>query len=1085
MVSNRAFYSTLQLSETTSVESVPKWASETFKLTHASFEKAKEVYIQELGLAAVIYKHKSTGLSVFSLVTDTASGREMFFDIVIPTPPFNDCGCPHILEHAVLEGSKKYPSKDGFALLLQGGFQSFVNAFTYKDRTSYLFASTNEKDFYITADFYMSAVFQPNIRHDSRIFRQEAWHYKVAKHNALNVEEDDGVVLHGRHISYGGVVYSEMKKAYSDPLSRAQDYIYQAMYTNSYRFDSGGDPNSIVKLKYPELVKFYETYYGPNTANIYFYGPDDVSKRLNFVDNFLKENGIVTDGVLYSSQPETAKKQLTLEVYRELDGVIRGSFGATGDEREDIILTGWLLDPQDKNSNNIHVEGKFKIDSVDALGMEVLEHILMGTSESLLYKALVKSGLGKKVVGSGLTNCFKQSDFVIGLAGIDCEKHGSKENARLIYDDVLMSTFKNIVKNGIKKEAINASMNHIEFQMRELNPGSYPKGLMLVNLVQSQTQYDRDPFAPLYFDSLIKQLKGRIAGDPSYFQRLVAKHFMDNKHKVTVHMEAMNPDEFEKLSNRSIRDALMQSLGTMSKTSIDDMESEYEQFKTECEATEDSKVLDALPTLSLADINSENDIIPTVYYVLGEPKSYAEAPKIGFGGIPVLCHPIESQGIVYLDLAISLEDLDLDEIKYMDIWCNMFQESGTYGRSAEDMSYHISTHLGGLTATFSFMTAANGRKHSKRNDALGYIYVRSKALKGKENDMVDIVMEMLTSCNFANGEKGLEIIKRKINQMELDVTNSGHRYATRRLMKGFSVADYATEVSKGYEYLTMLKTEIYPKAENDWSHIASKLEKIRCKLLKSKNLIINVTSSPDITKQWLEQGSETLSNKFKGVFVVPKEGQSGSNWVAEVINKGNLHAQNEVIVAPTKVNFVGMGGPLFNEEEISGADDLVLHYISSSYLWKQVRMSLGAYGVFCNMSACGDIVFMSYADPNFNETLQVYKNVPNAIADALKSMDEKQLLRQKIGKIGGIDKPLTVDAKGFVALNRIIRRETDEDRQLYREDILKATVKCFDRLRAKMKDTEEWHKVCAVVNQTTADALPAAFSKLDVIQSNQ
>ncbi|GFE54790.1 peptidase M16 inactive domain-containing protein [Babesia ovis] len=1077
LVSNSASYSISEKQGAmTMIDSIPKWATDAFKITHDAFAKTKEAYVPELGLAAVIYEHISTGLSVVSLVTDANSGREMCFDIVVPTPPFNDCGCPHILEHAVLEGSKKYPSKGGFSLLLQGGFQSFVNAFTYKDRTSYLFASTNEKDFYITADFYMNAVFQPNIRHDSRIFKQEAWHYKVTKYDPeVKSDEDDGIVLHDRHISYGGIVYSEMQKAYSDPISRGQDYIYQNLYTNCYKFDSGGDPKYIVKLRYPELVEFYETYYGPKTTTIYFYGPDDVNKRLHFVDNYLRENGILSDGS-YTATLETAKQQLNLEVYKELNRVVHGTFGASGSEAEDIILTGWLLDPHNGENTN-QVSGKFKIDLVDALGMEVLEHMLMGTPESYLYKALIKSGLGKKVVGSGLTNYFKQSNFVIGIASVD-QKHYDKESAIAAFENIISSTFASMLKDGIKKDAIDASMNYIEFQMRELNTGTFPKGLMIVNLMQSQSQYQRDPIASLYFDRLIAQLKDRVGGDPEYFQKLIARHLLDNRHKVTVHMEAINPHEFERRANEAVKYELVRDVGDLSRKDVDDLEVEYSQFKAQCDESEDRKTLDELPSLTLEDINRENERIPTVYYKLGNPQVLDEIPNSTLGGT-VLCHPIESQGIVYLDLAISLEDLTLDEIPYLDLFCAMLKEAGTHERSSEDMTYHISSNLGGLTTTFSFVTAANGRKHSRRESGMGYLYIRSKSLKGKQNDMVDIIMDILASANFGNMEKGMEILRRKISQIETGLISDGHRYASKRLMRGFSVADYATELSSGYSYLVELKEKIQPNAEKSWQGIVSKLQGIRSKLLAMKNLVINITASPEIIKEWVERDSDILSNKVKRIFVPYAHPNTGHKWVNELVTKGYTNASDEVIIAPTNVNFVGMGGPLFHEEDVSGADDLLLHYIGSSYLWKQIRMSLGAYGVFCNMSSCGDIVFMSYADPNFNQTVEIYKTVPKAISDAIKTLNEKDLLRQKIGKISGIDKPLPVDARGFVALNRIIRGETDDDRQLYREDILKASVECFDRLRAKMDSTDQWHKVCAVVNQTTANSLPPTFVRLN------
>ncbi|KAK1442893.1 presequence protease [Babesia gibsoni] len=1061
----------------------PEWAASAFSVTHESFDKVNDEFIADLSLAASLYKHKLTGISVISLVTDVSSGREMCFDIVVPTPPFDDTGCPHILEHSVLAGSKSYPSKAGFALLLQGGFQSFANAFTYKDRTSYLFASTNEKDFYNTAHFFMSSVFHPIIRHSEDVFKQEAWHYKVLyKGDQENVYDDDGITLHNHHISYGGIVYSEMRKAYSDPVSRAEDYICQSLFTNSYKFDSGGNPKNIVQLTYPELVKFYETYYSPKTSNIYFYGPDDPRKRLAFVEEYLRENGISSGDSFYNANMDTAYSYIRPEAYRELGNLITGSFGSAGKE-EDMIFTGWLLDPlyiDPKSKEN--TKSHFEMDEVDALGMEVLEYLLIGTPESLLYKALIKSQLGNKIVGSGLTNDYNQSYFIAGLSGIDCKDALSKQEARVKFENVVMLTLEDIVQKGIKKDAVDAALNNIEFKLRELNTGSFPKGLMLVNIIQSHKQYNKDPLAALHFGDLIKQLREKIKKDEAYFSKLVKKHLVDNKHKVTVHMNAMNPQEFEKESNETIKKSLMERLGHLREEDVKAMESEYRSYKAEREEPEDPKVLEALPVLSLDDINKTNEIIPTLYYLLGNPSSFESMPKPCLNEIIALCHPIESSGIVYLDLAISLEDLNLEEIKYLDIFTAMLKEAGTQEMDPEAMTYHISKNLGSLEANFSFMTASNGRRYSHRNDALGYLYIRAKALDGKKNEMLDIVLDVLKNANFSNKEKGMEIIKRSINQMESDMISKGHIFAGRRLMSSLSVADYATEVSSGYEYLHALKGEIKSRAEEHWSNISSMLENIRNKVLVTKNLIVNVTASSQISKAWLEEEGGAISQKLELTFKPGQKNEKIAPWVSESISREYFHRKNEVIVVPTNVNFVGMGGSLFNEDELNGADGLVIHYLSSSYLWKQIRMSLGAYGVFCNLSACGDIVFMSYADPNFEKTLKVYMDSPMAIEEEFKSFSDKELLRQKVGKLSHIDKPLTVDAKGLLSMNRIIRGETDENRQLYREDIMQASLECFKRLVDRMKCSREWHNVCAVINRTTAAALPSTITQLDILK---
>ncbi|KAK2198002.1 bifunctional Peptidase M16 [Babesia duncani] len=1035
---------------------VPDWARKSMNIEHEAFDRERTEYIADLNLVAAFYRHKETGLTIVSLVTAESAGREMCFDIVVPTLPFNDKGCPHVLEHSVLSGSDNYPAKDAFLMILQGGFQSFVNAFTYKDRTSYLFASTNEKDFFKTAHFYTDSFFRPTIRHVEDVFKREAWHYKVEPISSCgdgadqhSTEQGDGILLHDRRVSYSGVVYSEMKKAYSDAVDRAQDLVYARLYTNNYKYDSGGNPEDIVELKYPELVNFYKQHYGTNTATMYFYGPVDVTKRLDFVNEYFGSNKTI--------ESHNSKEGWQSQEYIGTPQVVYSTFGAANSEFEGVLFMGWLLNPETGND-------KFKIDLVDAIGLNVLEHALIGTPESILYKALIQSKLGKNVVGPGVTSIYRQSTFIVGLDGV--VNRDSRDELVKEFEAVILSNLESIAQVGLKEDAIMAALNYTEFQLRELNTGSFPRGLMLINLMQSQMQYDKDPVAILRFNSLLTQLRQRIfASDPQeYFKSLVKRYFISNMHRVTVDMQAVDQHVFEREQNAKIAKHLKDHLGHLSPSQVDEMQRDYEAFTVAGEAKETPEELKAFEPLKLQDIDPTTEIIPTEQHLLSHP---------GGNGIPVYVHPLESQGIVYMDLAISLDGLSLDDLAYLGLFTSMLREAGTTNLSSEEMSYHIAKNLGDLTTSFSFMTPSNGHNYGDSDAALGFLYMRSKALEHKLDDMLGIPLDLIKNCNFGNSKKGIEILERSISQIQSGFVSDGHKYAIRRMSSRFSVADYAVEATSGYDYFQKLKNELLPLATSNWGEIERKLSVMAKKIRHLSNVKVNFSGTGDIINSWLNgKKSQMLASLHEAFNGMDETSTVQGRWREEILQRGYRESVKEVLVAPTRVNFVGIGGTLFTKEDlIDGSNDMVMHFLRSGYLWKQIRGILGAYGVFAHLTPTGNVVLMSYADPNFEKTLAVFKNISIALEDGIKNLDEEGLLRQKIGTISNLDKPLLVDAKGFLAFNRILRNEPEQVRQKFRRDVITATKECLVRLLERFRNGKCWENECAVVSQATAKSL--------------
>ncbi len=491
-------------------------------IEHPSYTILQTDIIPEFGAHATLYRHTQSGAQLLSLTTPDDTNK--CFGITFRTPPSDSTGVPHILEHSVLCGSRKYTTKDPFVQLLQGSLQTFLNAFTYPDRTCYVVASQNTKDFYNLINVYSDAVFHPRAVRDPMVHAQEGWHLE------LENPEDD--------LTYKGVVYNEMKGVYSSPDSLLQREAQQSLFPdNSYGVDSGGDPLVIPSLSFEQFVEFHDKFYHPSNARIFFAGEDDVYQRLEIMEEYLRdfeENA--------SSGPESkiewqAKRFDAPKKIRYPYPVSDKSGGGGGDEEgngveeeEDTHYTmvNWLMNDR-------------PFTPMEEITVTVLDHLLMGTSSSILRKTLMESGLGDSITGGGLSDELLQATFSVGLKGVKPTNVDKVEQ-------MILETLEHVAENGFEEDDIASSMNTIEFQMREFNTGSFPKGLSLMLGSMSKWIYDRNPTDALKFEEPLAELKARISKDGSkVFQGIIKELLLENSHRTTVEMYPSKTMEEEQL----------------------------------------------------------------------------------------------------------------------------------------------------------------------------------------------------------------------------------------------------------------------------------------------------------------------------------------------------------------------------------------------------------------------------------------------------------------------------------------------------------------------------------------------------------
>ncbi len=598
------------------------------------FELIDERDIDEIQSKARLYRHAKTGAELLSLINQD---ENKVFGICLRTPPKNSTGVAHILEHSVLCGSRKYPVKEPFVELLKGSLKTFLNAFTFPDKTCYPVASQNDQDLYNLIDVYLDAVFHPRLTPE--VLMQEGWH--------LETDPDSG------DLTYQGVVYGEMKGVYSSPDSLLGEYTQQSLFPDTtYGLDSGGKPSEIPNLSFEDFQAFHRSHYHPSNARIFFWGDDDPEERLRLVNAYLEE---------FEAQPVDSGVGLQVP-FDAPKTVVKPYATSEGDDGNRAMVTvNWLLPEVTNRELN--------------LALHTLEHILIGTPAAPLRKALIDSGLGEDLAGIGLESDLRQMFFSTGLKGIAPDKAEEVEK-------VVTGVLSNLASEGIPRDLVEASTNSIEFRLRESNTGSFPKGLSYMIQALRTWLYDADPLALLAFAEPLSAIKQRVGSGEKYFEQLIRDHFLDNAHRTRVLLvpdpeEAARRDREEKARLAKVREG-------MTAEDIEAVKVQAGKLKEKQQKPDRPEDLATIPALRVEDLPRQNKRIP------------CESDSLGPNGAQLLFHDMDSYGIAYLDLAFDLSVVPQRDIPLLPLFSRALIETGTDKEDFVTLSRRISTHTGGI-----------------------------------------------------------------------------------------------------------------------------------------------------------------------------------------------------------------------------------------------------------------------------------------------------------------------------------------------------------------------------------------------------
>lgn len=865
----------------------------------AEYEILDEHRVEDVQSDGFILRHKKSGARI--AVLSNNDDNKVFY-IGFRTPPEDETGVPHIIEHTTLCGSKKFPVKDPFIELAKGSLNTFLNAMTYPDKTVYPVASCNDQDFKNLMDVYLDAVFNPNITKYEEIFKQEGWHYE------LTGKDDE--------LKINGVVYNEMKGAYSSPDEVLSSQIYRSLFPdNTYSKDSGGNPEYIPKLTYEAYLDFYHKYYHPSNSYIYLYGDMDVVERLEWLD----------------------KEYLSLYDYKKVNSEINKQ--PAFDEIKNVEAQ-YSITMDDTQENKTYLSYNRVVgDTLDEMlyqAFDVLDYALVSSPGAPVKQALIDAGIGDDVYGSYDAGILQP---VFSFVAKNANASQADE-----FESIIENTLKDVVKTGINKEALLAGINSSEFKFREADFGQFPKGLLFgLNCLDSWLFDDMKPF--IHLECLGTFAKLRKAVDTDYFEKLIQEYLLDNTHgsSVTVKPKRGLGNEREEALAKELSDYKASLSDEEIKKLIEDTE-HLKKYQEEPSSDED---LRKLPMLTRADMKKN-----------AMPFSNIEDELLD---VKVVRHDIESNGIDYISFLFDAGDFAQSELGYLGFFTNALGLVSTEKYSYTDLANATNIYTGGISTG-----TASHPDIKDRNNFVFKFEVKLKVLEKNLDKALELMEQMLLSSDFTDTKRLGELVAQIKARLQANLSSSGHLVAAMRSMSSFSRYALYQDELKGvafYRSICRIEKELSESPKS----VSDKLAAIAKKLFARNRMLISFTGNNEA----YGNAKPSLEKVIAGFNKMSAVGNQ-----AEV----HFNTAKEAFIDASQIQYVAKTGDFICEGyEYTGALRLLRIILSYDYLWINVRVKGGAYGCMNTFLRSGESYFVSYRDPNLSDTLDVYDRIPEYI----------------------------------------------------------------------------------------------------------
>ncbi|WP_251425021.1 insulinase family protein [Veillonella agrestimuris] len=946
---------------------------------YSGFRLHRVERIDEINGTAYEMKHEKSGARLIYI--DSPDSNKVF-NIAFRTTPKDSTGVAHIMEHSVLCGSRKFPLKEPFVELVKGSLNTFLNAMTYPDKTMYPVASKNDKDFRNLMDVYLDAVLYPRAANDPEILMQEGWHYELD-----NVEDE---------LTYKGVVFNEMKGVYSSPDSVLERELMHELFPNTtYGVDSGGNPDVIPELTYEGFQEFYRVHYHPSNSYIFLYGAMDIEEQLRFIN----------DEYLSHFDAIDVDTEVTLQEPFKEGKVVSYPYGVGSDESLDnrtLHALSYVLP---------------EVTPEQSLAFEVLTHALLTSPAAPLKQALVKAGIGSDVSGYYLDS-IRQPMWAVHASGSTMEK-------QMELQSIVESTLAKLCEEGIDKELLEASLNSIEFALRENDFGGRPIGLAYVIRMMDNWLYGNDPLELLHYEECLVNIRNGLK--TTYFEDLIRHFILENHHKAIVSMYPEQGLQEKKEAEEKAKLAAIKA--SMSQEELEAIVEQTKRLKERQEMPDSEEALASIPLLELSDLNPNIEAVERRESTIG-------AAKLHFV-------PTFTKGINYVAYYFGLDCLTEDELFYADIISNIIGRVDTT-RPYADLAKDINLNLGGLSADITAIA-----KDGKRDEFAPLMIVRSKSLHSKLPDLCRIMDEVVQAADFSDVSRLTELVQESKVIWDNEAFRRGNTIVSQRVLAKVSkVGKFRDDGNLGF-YQKISELANNPAA---LPLLPDKLKEVSRKIFRANNVDIMFV------------GEEGELNSFTDL-VTP----ALAKWNTEELPRNVLDltkgSTNDGIATAGKVQYVAQGGNFidhgFKHVGPMSVLETILRY---EYLWIRIRVQGGAYGAFANFFDDGNMIFCSYRDPNLVETYNVYKELPEYLRNF--TLSDREMRKYIIGTMSGLDLPMTPSLRGPRAMGIYFSGVNLDDKIEFRKQVIACQPEDIAALADVVEAVLQDNNICSMGNES-------------------
>jgi len=894
--------------------------------------------IQEEGILYE-YIHEKTGAKLLYLATNE---KNKLFSVTFKTTPEDDTGVFHILEHSVLCGSKKYPVKEPFVELLKSSMNTFLNAMTFPDKTLFPVSSCNEKDFLNLTSVYLDAVFAPAIYEQPNIFYQEGWHY--------DYDETNG------DISYKGVVLNEMKGVESSVDALMTNELLSMLYPDTcYGHNFGGDSKKIRDLTYEQFIETHKKYYHPSNAIFYLEGDMDITKPISMIEEYMHSDGIVDTIEIKSQNTQVlkdSKKYYPISQNESEEDMTRISYGrifCDYQEKEKIlaanIICGYLADSNDAPLKRIILENE--------LAQDVYIQVEDGIKQPML-----------------------QFHFI-----------NTKEEKLIKIQQAIESLYKDIQTNGIDTNALEATLNNIEFIHRDIGE---PRALNHNMLILNSYLYGGDPTLYLKYNETFKNLREKISTD--YYKELALDMLNLNKMIKVILQPSSTLGKENELEEQQHLLSIKSSWSEQEEKDIIELNKQLYQWQSSADSIEKRNTI---PKLQLSDIEQYPQKIQTII------ESYHKAT--------ILKHPSHIEGISYMNMYFAIPNQYQDILPELMLVSSMLGKLPTLNKGLFELTQDIKMNLGCID--FDMNTFS---KKGDINLCQTYFILNCSLLTHKFNDAYRIIKEILFETDFHNEEAIEQLLIQFQNYYRENIIANGQKFAMLRACANLSSINAAKEAYEGVTCYETLK-DIIEDFDNQKYRIIEAAKVLQNEVLTQHNLVCSITTKEH--KDYLYP-----------IIDIFKKGQEVNTNMCFIQNKIN----NQFIKIPTAVSYaVAANNVKTIGAHINGAWEIASQIVTLEYLWNEVRVKGGAYGSGMLVDALGNVVMYSYRDPGSYKSYDIYKKIGQFLKNAAHHIDLNGFIISRIAK----KEPLLSSREmGVSADLAYLREETYEEMcQLWKE----------------------------------------------------